>query len=249
MSPRVSSSRTAARHRRQFEERDRRIREAARTLLLERGLHGFSMEDIAEAIDYSKGTVYQHYECKEDALVACCAESGAELATLFERAAALPGSTRDRMSALVEAYTQFVERKAVPVRVMPLVHSPTVLEKASPERRAAMESSQSRVRGICASIVADAVREGDLAPGPGIDPRTIPFALWAMLVGSFLLTELHTSEKTFGVTDPGAAVRTQWAIYMDGLGWKPHGGGRAPRGLARRVRSLLPPSPSAEAGR
>ncbi len=71
-------SRTAERQRQQFDERDRAIRDAARRLLLERGLHGFSMDDVAEAIAYSKGTVYQHYDSKEDVLVASCAEAAQE---------------------------------------------------------------------------------------------------------------------------------------------------------------------------
>src|SRR5262245_65381446 len=76
---------------RRFQERDRRIREAAQRLLLERGLHGFSMDDVAAAIDYSKGTVYLHYTNKEDALFASCIDCCGELATRFERAAASPG--------------------------------------------------------------------------------------------------------------------------------------------------------------
>ena len=70
----------SARRRARFDERDRRIREVAQRLLVERGLHGFSMDDVAAAIDYSKGTVYQHYQSKEDALLGGCAACGAELA-------------------------------------------------------------------------------------------------------------------------------------------------------------------------
>ncbi len=239
MAPRTRSPQTSARRQRQYEERDRLIRDAARRLLLERGLHGFSMDDVARAVEYSKGTVYQHYESKEDVLVASCAESGTTLAALFERAAALPGTSRERMVAIVEAYCVFVERQAMPFRVIPLVHSPTVLEKASPLRILAMEAAQARVRGACAAVVEWAVACGDLAPGPGIDARTIPFALWAMMFGSFMLTELHSSEKTFGVDDPAAAIRVQWAVYMDGLGWRPLRAELDHEATARRVRAQL----------
>ena len=239
MAPRTPSPRTADWHQKRYLERDRQIRDAARRLLIERGLHGFSMEDVAEAIEYSKGTVYQHYESKEDVLVASCAESGGELAALFERAADLPGTSRERMVAVVEAYCLFVERNAVPFRVIPLVHSPTVLEKASPVRLRAMEAAHGRVRAVCAAVVAGAVAGGDLVPGPGVDAQAIPFALWAMMFGSFMLTELHSSEKTFGVDDPAAAIRVQWAVYMDGLGWRPLRGEIDYGATARRMRAQL----------
>src|SRR5688572_31489441 len=86
---------------RRFQDRDRRIREEAQRLLLERGLHGFSMDDVAAANDYSKGTVYQHYTNKEDALVASCADSCGEMAKAFEAAAAGAASTRARMLAIM----------------------------------------------------------------------------------------------------------------------------------------------------
>ena len=239
MAPSNLSARSTAGKQQRYAERDRQIRDAARRLLVERGLHGFSMEDVADAIAYSKGTVYQHYESKEDALVASCAESGTRLAALFERAAALPGTSRERMIAIVEAYCLFVERHPVPFRVIPLVHSPTVFEKASPARILSVEAAHERVRGACAAVVEWAVARGDLVPGPGIDARTIPFALWAMMLGSFLLTELHSSDKIFGVDDPAAAIRTQWAVYLDGLGWRPPRGEFDEDAAARRIRSLL----------
>src|SRR5262245_64704195 len=93
---------------RRFQERDRRIREVAQRLLVERGLHGFSMDDVAAAIDYSKGTVYQHYQSKEDALLGGCAACGAELAGRLECAAAVAGRPRERMMALGDAYAAFL---------------------------------------------------------------------------------------------------------------------------------------------
>ena len=232
-------SRTAARARQQFEDRGRAIRDAARRLLLERGLRGFSMDDVAEAIAYSKGTVYQHYDCKEDVLVASCAEAAADLAGTFELAAALPLRSRERMTAIVEAFCEFVERRAVSFRVIPLVHSPTVCEKAKPERIAAMEAAQARVCAACAAVVDAAVAASDLRPPPGVDVRAVPFALWSLMFGSFMLTELHSSEKAFGVRDPVAAIRVAWSVHMDGLRWAPVGGDADPAATGRRIRELL----------
>jgi AcrR family transcriptional regulator len=212
-----------ARRERRYQERDRRIREAAQRLLLERGLHGFSMDDVAAAIDYSKGTVYHHYASKEDALVASCADSCGELAAAFESAAALPGSSRARMAAIAESYCRFVREREVQFRTIPLLHAPTVLEKVEPARRDAMEAARGRCLAVCAGIVRDAVAAGDLPRG--VRPEIVTFGLWALMFGAFMLAELHRPQGILGIADPTEAIRACWAAHMDGLGWKAAPGG------------------------
>ena len=61
---------TLSRKQREIQEREALILEVAREMLLERGYLGVTMDRIAQAIEYSKGTVYQHFSSKEDVLVA-----------------------------------------------------------------------------------------------------------------------------------------------------------------------------------
>src|SRR5688500_12943637 len=195
------------RRERRFQERDRRIREEAQRLLLERGLHGFSMDDVAAAIDYSKGTVYQHYTNKEDALVASCADSCAEMASGFEAAAARPAGSRARLRAIAEAHCDAVRGKAVSFRGIPLIHPPRREEQARPERLKAMEAARGRCLAACGGIVRDAVRRGDLVLPPGLKPEVVTFGLWALMFGAFMLAELHRPNGMLGVTDPVDAIR------------------------------------------
>jgi AcrR family transcriptional regulator len=233
---------------RRFQERDRRIREEAQRLLLERGLHGFSMDDVAAAIDYSKGTVYQHYTNKEDALVASCADSCAEMACGFESAAAAPATPRARMMGIAEAYCAFVRGKAVSFRSIPLIHAPSVMEKARPERLKAMEAARGRCLSACEGIVHDAVERGDLVLPPGLRSEVVTFGLWALMFGAFMLAELHRPDGVLGITDPVDAIRACWRAQMDGLGWRPLSGDVAAvgRATARReelVKGGKPPHP------
>ena len=213
---------------RRFLERDRRIREAAQRLLVERGLHGFSMDDVADAIDYSKGTVYQHYTNKEDALVASCVDSCGERAAWLERAAATAGTTRARMTAIAQAYCRFVREKPVTFRAIPVLHSPTVFEKVAPERLVAMEAARGRCLAACSAVVLDAISCGDLSLPRATPPEFVTHGLWALMFGAFLLAEIHRPRGgVLGIEDPTDAVLFAWNAQMDGLGWKPLSSGTA----------------------
>ena len=236
-------SRAAERQRRQFGERDRLIREAAQRLLLERGLHGFSMEDVADAIEYSKGTVYLHYTSKEDALAASCADRVGQLAGRLEQAAAYAGTTRERMTAITETHGRFVSENPVNFRTLPLMHSPTVLEKADPKRREAIDAGIGRTVAACTGVVREAVARGDLALAAETRPEDVSFALFALMFGSHMLADLHAPKGLLGVTDPAAAVRLHWETYMDGLGWKPVVGKAEAEASYRRIRDALFPAP------
>jgi AcrR family transcriptional regulator len=232
-------SKALVRQRKRFDERDRRIREAAQRLLLERGLHGFSMEDVAEAIEYSKGTVYLHYTSKEDALVASCADSCAELAAAFERAAAYPGRARERMTAIAESYCAFVRERPMTFRIIPLIHSPTLLEKVAQKRLSAMEASRGRSIAACGGIVREAVSSGDLVLAKGVRPEAVTFGLWALMFGSFMLAELHRPQGVLGITDPADEVRAAWQVHMDGLGWRPTSKEHDYRAAGKRIREYV----------
>ena len=55
-----------ARRELRFQEREQRILEAARRLLLAEGFHAITMDALAESIHYSKATVYKHFQSSED---------------------------------------------------------------------------------------------------------------------------------------------------------------------------------------
>ena len=99
---------TSTRKQREWQQRENLILDAARDMLLEGGYLGLNMDRIAEAVEYSKGTIYQHFSCKEDVLSAICTQSLEHMTALFEQGATFDGRTRERMVALGEAYDLFV---------------------------------------------------------------------------------------------------------------------------------------------
>ena len=56
-------------------------------MLISQGYAGLSMDRLAEATEYSKGTVYQHFSTKEDLVMALASQTMEQRVSLFERVA------------------------------------------------------------------------------------------------------------------------------------------------------------------
>src|ERR1700739_1645583 len=97
------------RKQREVQGREGRILEVARAMIVEDGYHGLSMERIAEALEYSKGTIYQHFSCKEEILMALVNQSMDRRLDLFRRAAAFRGGSRERITAIGAACELFFQ--------------------------------------------------------------------------------------------------------------------------------------------
>ena len=54
----------------QYQEREKQILQAAEAILLEKGYHATSMDEIAERVGIARATLYLHFSSKEDLVVA-----------------------------------------------------------------------------------------------------------------------------------------------------------------------------------
>ena len=87
----------------EIRQREESILSAARAVLLERGYFGLTMERVASVSACPKGTMYQHFGCKEDLLVALAVACAGARLEMMERAAAHSCPSRERVVALGEA--------------------------------------------------------------------------------------------------------------------------------------------------
>ena len=65
----------SSRKQREIEQRERLILRAELEMLLKEGYLGLRMEQIAAQVEYSKGTVYQHFPNKEEIILALANEA------------------------------------------------------------------------------------------------------------------------------------------------------------------------------
>lgn len=97
------------RREREKEARKNHILDAARTLLLKKGLHATTVNQIAKLAELSVGTIYLYYRNKED-IFAALQEEGLELLNQqiagADEGAAAP---REKIKAIASAYMEFSE--------------------------------------------------------------------------------------------------------------------------------------------
>lgn len=87
---------------RQRQEREQLILRAAEELLLEKGYHETSMEDIASRVGISKGTVYLHFASKEDLVFALLQRGLRAFVSALDDTLDQPLPPREKLEALLQ---------------------------------------------------------------------------------------------------------------------------------------------------
>src|SRR5258706_16317843 len=91
---------TAARKEREKAAREELMIDHATRLLLREGYQNLNLDVLAQAVEYSKGTIYLHFSTKEDLVLAVATRIFKERADLFECVAQFQGRTRERVRAI-----------------------------------------------------------------------------------------------------------------------------------------------------
>lgn len=209
------------RKQREIRERETRILQVARTHLVDGGYLGLNMERIASEMEYSKGTIYQHFRNKEEILIALANEALQLRTGMFEQAAVFRGSSRQRIAAVGAAAEAFVETAPHYFLVEQIVRASSIWEKTSPERRDLMAQCERKCMAVVGGVVRDAVAQGDLTLPAGYTPEDVVFGLWSLNLGAQTISSSSDSLGEIGIPNPGASLRRGCNQMLDGYGWRP----------------------------
>ena len=214
---------TLSRKERERQEREARILSLARGMLREVGYLGLSMDRIAAQMEYSKGTIYQHFRNKEEVILALANEALEKRLSMFERASTWSGAeySRDRMAAIGAAAEKFVEQYPHHFAVEQIVRSASIWEKTSEERREFMHACEGRCMQIVGGVVRDGLSHGDLELPKARSVEDLVFGLWSMNFGAYTIVTSSESLAENGITDPIAALRHNQHLMLDGYHWQP----------------------------
>jgi AcrR family transcriptional regulator len=227
---------TTTRKQREIREREQAILETARPMLLRSGYHGLSMDRIAEALQYSKGTIYNHFPCKEEVILALGIQTLEKRTELFGRAAAFAGLPRERMCAIGVAVELFVRLYPDHFHVERLIRAGSIWEKTSQHRQMTLRACETRCMGMVSGIVRDGVAEGHLRLPEQSSPEDLVFGLWSLSLGAYSIIASSDSLVQLGIRSPAEAVRQNQILLIDGYGWRPLSPERNYDEVCRRIR-------------
>jgi len=209
------------RRRREIARREQHILDVAQQLIRSEGLPNLQMSRLAEACEYSVGTLYQHFAKKEDLLLALSTRNAGKKVELFERAAGWNGPTRERMLAIALADTLMLELLPESFRLAQFVCSEVVWDTVSPERRQEALALSGRIEQIVTAVTDAAITAGDLPRFPSLSPLEVTLGLWTQCLGMHNLVQIDGALCMTGLERPYVLLFKQLNHLLNGYGWHP----------------------------
>jgi len=212
---------TTTRKQRELEAREQLILDVAERLMGERGYLGMNMDLIAQATEYSKGTIYQHFSSKEEVLTALTERMAKERVRLFEKAATFTGRPRERMAAIGVSFDLFAALYPTYIRIEQIVTADSIRAKATPQRLDALQAKEMSCLAITSGLVRDGIAAGDLELPSGSSPETLVMGLWMITYGGLSLIAGKPDMAHPDLGDPSEILRRNQNAILDGYGWRP----------------------------
>lgn len=129
----------------------------ATSLLAERGYAATNLDEIAEALDLSKASLYHYFPSKEDLILACLDRIGDETNRQLRTVVASPLSPRNRLRAAVRAQVLVLTRDQ-PAGAALYLRDVGLPETARERLRTFVEQHDQLFR----SIIEEGIQAGDL---------------------------------------------------------------------------------------
>jgi len=209
------------RKQRELYEREQLILDTAQLILQQEGSQGLTMDRISAEIEYSKGTVYNHFSSKEEIISGISCRCMNNLTELFCRARDYPGSHRERIAAIGIAQSLYAQLHPVEMQNMQVIKSADVREKISKEKQLELLQLEQKITGIVLEIVRDAMNDNDIPQDQPFIPDSIVLGLWTMGYGSNLLNMSGIPFKKLGMQNPLEMAWVNSHKLLDSYQWQP----------------------------
>lgn len=187
------------------------ILDAAEAVFAERGFHGARIQDIAERARIAVGTVYNHFDQKDDVLSALLEERTEGLLAQVHVGENDPGEFRARLQARVARMLAYVAQHRAFFAIAN--EHGLFAGTASPGARAAPRNLQQieNFRMVFRAIVEEGIASGDLEPlGADALARFLAGTMRAFVLSSLAQSETEVLEQASTTVDiflHGAARR------------------------------------------
>ncbi|MCP3674924.1 MAG: TetR/AcrR family transcriptional regulator [Gammaproteobacteria bacterium] len=210
-----------SRKQREINQRHKLILDKSRQLFIEHGYHSVTMDMIAKEMEYSKGTIYQHFNCKECIITTLCIQ----FCTLVHKLISCVGkqsqlTPRLQMLLIQEAFIMIQEMCQDDVQIKNLSGSQPFCTKVSDELSSQSGVIDMQTFRVVVKIVNQAITNGQLKLNTKTKAEDVAIGCWAMAHGIYMLTGSNGCSSTFELGIPKALLRINSDLYLDGVGWK-----------------------------
>jgi AcrR family transcriptional regulator len=206
----------APRKQTQIAERETEILRIAGDILASHGPDALTMEKILERVSFSKGTLYNHFTCREDLLVAFHAKCFADHLAFFARGALFRGRARERFMAAGMGHEIKIRLDPQPFR---FDLTEDILGAASERWRDAFFDLHRETMGIFVGIARDGIASGDLPMH--LAPEFVASATWALCIGADALFEGGMIFRDCDSKHYPSLRRRMMFTLLDGFEWQP----------------------------
>lgn len=162
---------------REKEQRREEILNAAQKIFFEKDLQASTMDEIAEAAELSKGTLYLYYKSKEDLYLAVMMRGIETLHQMFNDVVSLERPIAVRLAMLGEAYFQFFLKHRNYFRMFYFFQNPQFHKQVSPEIMEACTMENQKLWQLVIGLIQQGIEEGSLKPN--LQPAEAAVILWS----------------------------------------------------------------------
>ena len=217
MSPRVISEAS-------IQEREQELLSISKDLIEQEGIHALTLDKLAANAPYSKGTIYNHFDNKEDLLLSVANECVREIGDYFNRAMQFEGSSRDKGTILMLSYLIWTKLNPTLLFIMLSVHTPAFHERCSAARLERHEQLHDYLMQPVFELMQLGVSSGDLSVPPGMHLPQVSFAIWSTVYGTISLVNSGSGHPDTG--GHGVILEREFFnnlnLILDGLNWQPN---------------------------
>ena len=162
---------------REKEHRREEIIDAAQKIFFQKGLIVATMDEIAEAAELSKGTLYLYYKSKEDLYLAVMARGIDVLYEMFRDVLSAGQPTLTSIANLGEAYYEFFKQHRNYYRMFHFFENPQFHKQVSEGMLQSCAGQNQKVWNVVVDLVKRGIDEGVIQHD--IDPKEAAVILWA----------------------------------------------------------------------
>ena len=221
-----------SRKQRDLQRRVELILQVGHDLLLKFGYRGLTMSRVAELTEYSKGTIYQHFSCKEEIILQLASQSTKRLQELLKKVSTYECATQVRIALLAEAYYVFFKLHPLEFGLLSTIKSRAVRERLSETQLKELELLERAVIAQVKDILESGVAAGDLILPGSLSADELAHGTWFMLYGSVAFYD-GIPASTPDACDLLDLMRKNFHAYI--AGWRWQGGTISPQGLVESV--------------